>query len=325
MSLETDRKNDDIDLFDLFGRIWRSISSWIMALLQFVLSIVMFLIRRWAYLLAGGLAGVLFTILLKNGFSPVYWSTMDLRTNSISSTEIVGYINRLHSFCLDNNRTALATSLGISEDEAKKIRNIQAFWVIDQNEDENPDLTDFRNIYNVFDTINIRLEDRFAIRAEVYDPADLPVIRDGLVKFVNNNPLFRETNAIRLNQVQEMITRLEYDIRQLDSLQRLKYFEETRSRIPDKTGQMVFLQEQKTQLVYEDIYKLYEKKQKLDTEKNLYSDLITIVNDFTPPGKRHNGLIYYGSYAIPITIAITILILIAVAFRKKISEFLSKY
>ena len=83
---------------------------------------------------------------------------------------------------------------------------------------------------------------------------------------------------------------------------------------------MIFLQEQKTQLVYSDIYNLYEQKQKLEAERDLYKEIITVLSEFSVPAKRDNGLIYYGKYVIPICFLITLLVLIIIANQRKLEE-----
>jgi hypothetical protein len=219
----------------------------------------------------------------------------------------------------------LATCLSINQEKAETIREIEAFWIIDKNNDSIPDFVDYRNKHSVYDTVDVRMKDRFVIKVEVSDPQDLILIRDGILSFVNNNPVFQKKNNLRLDQINEMVARLDYDIKQLDSLQQVKYFEETRNRRPEEGGQMIFLQEQKTQLIYEDIYKLYNIKQKLEQERNLYSGNITIINDFYLPNKRYNGGYYFGKVIIPLFFGLTLSYLILLRNRKKLVEVYKKY
>jgi hypothetical protein len=126
-------------------------------------------------------------------------------------------------------------------------------------------------------------------------------------------------------QNQEMVSRLDYDIIQLDSLQKIKYFEETKNLQPKTGGQIVFLQEQKTQLVYTDIYDLYSRKQALDAERTLYKDIVTVLSDFAIPAKRDNGLVHYGLIIIPLIFLLTVIFLILRTNRKKIRKAFEKY
>jgi hypothetical protein len=105
----------------------------------------------------------------------------------------------------------------------------------------------------------------------------------------------------------------------------VKYFEETRNVKPNSGGQIVFMQEQKTQLVYGDIYALYTRKQELESERDLYKGVVTVLSDFSLPAKRDNGAMYYGKYIIPLVFFITLLLLIILANRIKIGEIYKKY
>ena len=88
---------------------------------------------------------------------------------------------------------------------------------------------------------------------------------------------------------------------------------------------MVFLQEQKTQLVYPDIYTLTARKQGLETERDIYPGIVTILSEFTIPANRVNGVIYYGKRIIPFFFFATILVMIFLANRKRLKEVYKKY
>jgi hypothetical protein len=137
--------------------------------------------------------------------------------------------------------------------------------------------------------------------------------------------LFQQRNKVRLRQNQELLKRLDFDILQLDSLQKVKYFEETRNIKPISGGQIVFMQEQKTQLVYPDIYSLYSRKQQLETERDLYKETVTVLSDFPFPSKRDNGASYYGKYLIPLFFFLTLFILIVLANRRRLEDIFKKY
>jgi hypothetical protein len=118
---------------------------------------------------------------------------------------------------------------------------------------------------------------------------------------------------------------MDYDILQLDSLQKVKYFEETRAMQPKGGGQMIFLQQQTTQLIIDDIYNLYTKKQLLEAERDLYNGLVTILSDFSIPALRVNGGGYYAIRTVPIFFFLALLILIILANRRKLGEVYKKY
>ena len=302
----------------------------------FLISVI-FLLRRWLPLGLSIIAGIVVSYLLKSASVSFYTSDMvfknnlalmDKKTlidNSGTTSEIISKINKLHNFCHDNNLPALSGALSMKPDMAKNISDISAYWIIDQSRDGIPDFIDYRGNHNSADTVNIRMQDRLAIRAIINSPQDLSLVRDGIIRFVSDDSLFQQRNRLRLKQNQDLLGRINYDIIQLDSLQKVKYFEETRNIRPASGGQIVFMQEQKTQLVYGDIYSLYARKQLLESERDLYKGIVTILSDFSLPARRDNGGLYYGKFIIPLFFAIALLILIILANRRKLDEIFKKY
>jgi hypothetical protein len=191
--------------------------------------------------------------------------------------------------------------------------------------DETPDYVDYRDNHNVYDTINVRMADRLDIRVKIKVPQELSLVRDGIISFIERDSLFQQRNRVRTKQNFGLLARLNYDILQLDSLQKIKYFEETKSRQPSGGGQMIFLQEQKTQLIYTDIYPLYSKKQNLEGEIDLYKGIVTVLSDFSLPAIRDNGTLYYAKQIIPLFFCLALIVLILLANRKKLEEIYKKY
>ena len=318
-------KDDEIDLLDLFSRIGRSLSRLIKAIGRAFIIALVFLLKKWLPLSLSLFLGIGASYLLKTITSPLYTSDIVLRNNAILNSDMISYINRLHIFCKEKNYQALSSAISTPLQEVINIKDICAFYIIDQGNDEIPDFVDYQNIHDVYDTFNIRMDDRLDIRVKTRSPNDLFIIQEGIIKFINADSLFQQLNRIRLRQNRELLARLDYDILQLDSLQKVKYFEETRNMQPQNGGQMIFLQEQKTQLVYYDIYSLYERKQLIESEQEFYKDLVTVISGFYFPIKRINGTSYHLKYVIPSFFILTLLILIIITNRKRLKEIYKKY
>ena len=336
-------RDDGVDLLDLFRRIGRTLSCWCKTLGRVFLIITVFLLKRWLPIGLSIALGIGISFFLKFTSPSSYTSDLVLRNNNVelvlgsnnvdlelsrntmSNADMISYINRLKTYCEEGNMTALANSISISKQQVKNISNISAFWIIDKGGDKIPDYVDYNNNHNIYDTVNVRMQDRVDIRVRINSPQELTAVRDGIISFINSDSLFQQRNRVRLRQNKEILARLDIDILDLDSLQKVKYFEETRNRMPQSGGQMVFLQEQKTQLVYLDIYSLYSRKQALESERELYKGIVTVLSDFSIPSKRDNGALYYGKKIIPLFFCITVLILILIANRKKLEEVYKKY
>jgi hypothetical protein len=318
-------RDDEIDLLDLFRRMGKTLNNWLRALGRAFLLTTVFLFKRWLPLGLSVVAGIGASYLLKTTTASFFTSDMILTPNAVASDEMIPYVNRLHMYCSENNTIALSDALSLNAEHINNIIDISAFWIIDKNRDGIPDIVDYKDNHDVYDTINIRMQNRFDIRVKVKTPQELSMLRTGILSFINRDSLFQKKNRLRLRQNSELLTRLNYDILQLDSLQKVKYFEETRNRQPQNGGQMVFLQEQKTQLIYSDIYGLYTTKQHYESEQTLYKDIVTVLSDFSLPAKRDNGGFYYGKKLIPLFFLITLFILVILANKKKLKEVFNKY
>ncbi len=317
--------NDEIDLLDLFRRMGKTISRWAKAISRAFLISVIFLLRRWLPLAISLIAAIGVSYLFKTTSESSYTSDMVARNNAVTNADMIAYINRLHTYCRENNKSALATSLSINPETTKNILDISAYWIIDKGRDGIPDEVDYSDNHNVYDTINIRMQDRFDVRVKIKAPQELTLLQNSIISFVKKDPLFQQKNEVRKRLNQDMLTRLGYDISQLDSLQKIKLQQETKSRLAQSSGQIIFMQDQKTQLVYTDIYQLYAKKQNLESEIDLYPEIVTVLSDFNLPAKPDNGTLFYGKYIIPVFLGLTLLVLIILANRKKLIEVYNKY
>ena len=226
-------RDDEIDLLDLFRRMGKTLSGWFNALGRAFLISVVFLLKRWLPLALSVLLGVGVSYYSKYTSDSSFSADMVLRNNTVSNADMISYLNRLHTFCAENNTPELASSISFKTDEVKIIIDISPFWIIDRGRDGVPDYVDYNNNHNVYDTVNVRMQDRLDIRVKIKSPQALVQVRDGIIKFINSDSLFQQKNRIRLRQNLESIVRFNYDIKQLDSLQYISSIllrQRTRSR-----------------------------------------------------------------------------------------------
>lgn len=323
---ELNRKNDDeVDLTDLFSRLVRSAGKGLNALVKGVLFIFFFLIKNWLVLTGSLVSGIVISFVIKVSAEKFYTSDITLRSNTVPTTEMISYINRLHTFCKEGNFQELASALSVDPEKVQQIKDIKAFWIIDLGNDNIPDHIDLRESHDVLDTINVRMQDRFIIRVKTLIPRELSSIRDGIIHYAEKNQFYLDQNELRLRQADDMLTRIDYEVDQLDSLQKVKYFEESRRLMPKEGGQMIFLQDYQTQLLHNDIAELIRQKQQLETVKTIYADLITVLNDFTPPFKPENGTLYYGKVIIPVIFLLALIIILLVRNRNRLTEAYNNY
>jgi len=319
------RQSDEIDLLDLLRKMFKAIGRGLKTVGRCLLFMIVFLIKKWIPLGLSVIAGVGISFLIMSITEYYYISDLTLRTNAVSNSDMIDYVNKIHTFCKEDNLSEIAQSFSVDDELAKKIKDLQAYWIIDVGNDGTPDYIDLDNNHDAQDTINVRMPRRFVVRVKTIAPQELTKIRDGLFFYINDNDLFRQQNDIRLEQEKEMLDRVNYEIEQLDSLQKVKYFEETRRLSPQKEGQLIFLQELKTQLLHENIYSLFRRKQSYERDLNIYSDVVTLLSDYTSHSKPENGVLYYSNIVIPVLLGLTLLIVVIYDNRKKLKEVLENY
>jgi hypothetical protein len=319
--------NDEIDLLDLFRRMGSTLNRWVKSLGRAFLISIVFLLKNWLPLGLSIIAGVGISFIFKFNSESLYTTDLVLRNNLPAriTTDLVAHMNKLHQYSLENNKEALSEALVLDSESINSLVDISAFWIIDMRRDGNPDFVDYKNKFDLFDTSSVMMLDRLDIRVISKTNQNLFLLRDGLLRYINNDSLFQQRNRLRLKQNSEMIRRLYYDIVLLDSLQKIKYFVETKYIKPQAGGQMIFLQEQKTQLIYTDIQTLYRDKQDLEYVQELFNGITTILSDFSAPSIRLNGFVYYGKVIIPLCFGLVLLILIILANIKKLREVYNKY
>jgi hypothetical protein len=321
--MSANKPENEIDLPELFRRMSRALGRMFQALGTFFIVSVVFLLRKWLPLGLSVIAGLGVAILVWKTTDSYYTSDLALRVNIKPTDEVITYVNRLNTFCRQNEKTLLAEAISLTEQQTSNIQDIEAFWVIDNGNDGVPDYVDYQGKHNVYDTTNTAMDDRFNIRVRINQPQELVNVRNGIIKFINSEPLFQQRNTLRLKQNTEMLARVEYDIVRLDSLQKIIYFAENKN--PKISNQLVFLQEQKTQLLHDDIYRLYNKKQVLEEECAIYTDIVTVLSDFSIPSERDNGGMYYTRIFVPLFFLIALLLVILQANRKKLKEIYERY
>jgi len=318
-------QGNELDLLELSRRIGKGLNRMFRSIGRGILVTTVFLLKKWFPLSISIILGIGLSYLLKLASSSFYTSDITIKSNTVPNADIVLHIDKLHKFCTEGNKKALADALSLDSIKVKDIRDIKALWIIDMGNDGIPDYIDEKGKHNVYDTVNVRMWDRLAIRVKISIPQELSSLREGLFGYISNDSLFRLKNRIRIKQSDELIARLNYDIEQLDSLQKVKYFEETRRNIPQAGGQMVFLQPQNTQLIYSDIYDLYNKKQKAEEDRAIYSDIVTLLSDFTIPFRPENSIMFYGRKIIPAFFILAVILILILDNRKKLMDVYNRY
>ena len=286
---------DEIDLLELFNRMGGGIKRGVLWTYRLILNFLMLIVRKSLWIVAFTIIGLIVAYVLYQVSRRFYSSEMTAISNSINNTYVVGSINLLNDLFKQNNYSIAANYLNIDINRAKEIKSIEAFYTIDINKDGLPDYTDYKWKYNPRDTTK-RLDSYFVIRLEVYDESIFAQVRDGIKNYIYKNKFILDNNNERIRQNKILIETIENEIRKLDSLQKVEYFELPQMQRAT-SNQMVVLNEKDRKLYHEQKLLLEKEKLRLEKDLNINSEPITIVQDFTPLSKAENP---YSKYAMKI-------------------------
>lgn len=325
MSENQDKIHREIDLLDLLARFMNGLKRMFVFLFNGFIFLFVFGIRRIHWLLLFVLIGAGIGY-INYKFAPrFYTSEMIAQPNGFTSIDMSVYINDLHEMCKKGNTEGISNALQLDQNIADNIKDIEAFLFIDLNRDGYGDLTDYKHKYDPKDTAMRIVYNRILIHAQVYNNAAFDEIKNGLFRYIDNNPYLVTVNKLRKQELQALIDQSNEEIRKLDSLQNYEYFVFPEQSQSTQEGQIVFMNEQPTQLYYRDKKSLLETQLQQRKSLELATVPVTVIKDFTQLQMEENPLTKYLIIFGVISGCFGFILLIIIRYWKLIISFLNRY
>ncbi len=310
-------QHDEIDLFDLFSRIGKIFKNLFNSIINILLIMLGFCLRKFWYLLAlviisSGLSLVYY----KMSVDPYYENSMILKSNLKENKQILHYINNLNKNA-DKTKT-LMDAFSIDSIQASKIQSIEAFWFIDQNNDKIPDYIDFNDEFYSLNDTTPKLTNNIYLTLKYTDNDILTKVRKGLLKYINNKPFMNELSSNKKQQLENLKEKLKLELNELDSMQKT-YIENLNfsKEALNKNGQIMFLNEKDIKLFHSDIILLQNQIHSYEKQLLLETEVVTILEDFTPYNEPVKSYIDYNIRFNLVILAFGVIILLIVDQRKR--------
>jgi len=287
----TGNPKDEIDIFEFSSRMWRAFMRFLVGVGNFILAVIVFLIRKSLWIASFTFAGMLMGALLFSVQRTVYVSSLEGVTGGVDNSIVIEHVNLLDQ--VKGNKELLASILGLSIEQAEDIHGIKAFYGIDINGDGRHDFVDFKEAYNPKDTMQYRVPGFVHVRVLLYDESALPAVRESLLRYINYNAYIRTLHHIDSLQSRTLIAELVNEISKIDTLQRARIQKELAQQ--DRGGETVFVlnNEPEVRLFYQDVLLLFNQKLALERNLELYKEPILIVQDFASLEQEHRSLLKY--------------------------------
>ncbi|GHT21634.1 hypothetical protein FACS189430_02020 [Bacteroidia bacterium] len=267
--------SNEIDLFEFCSRLWDVFISFLIKFKDFIISIILFLIRKSLWVVSFALFGGVIGYALYFTTIPVYSSYLVAETGQIKSEVFIDHVNRLSK--LKANSDALSKYLKINAEDAAKISSIKAYYGIDVNKDRGVDYVDFKESYNPKDTSQARVANYLYLRVAVYDEDIFPKLRSGLLHYINDNAYIKMLFEINMQQKGALISELNAEIAKIDSLQHYQ-MKQDKANLKD----ILLTSKPDIKLFYSDLLSLYRQKQDLERDTAVFKAPIAIIQNFTP-------------------------------------------
>jgi hypothetical protein len=319
---EKNQEVKEIDLLELFSLIGKGIKNAFLGLIKAILFVIVFGVKRAHYLLLFAAIGGGIGWIVYSGSQRFYSSELIAQPNGINVSDMVNYINDLNKFCEKNNKPALSYALNLPDTVGKKIKNIEAYFYIDLNGDDQGDIIDFNHSFNAKDSTQKIDDKRFYLKVEVFDNQLFNNVRDGIFYYISANPYLIKLNELRKKELNELISQTEKEILKLDSLQNVDYFKSNSKLSSTNDNRLMFLSEKDKPMYYIDKISLINQKQRYSKELDLATTPITVIKDFTQLSKEENPI---GKYIILFGFWFGVggyLLILIMAYLNKIKEFI---
>lgn len=315
-SKQNTSNQDEIDLLSLFVKLGEFIKKAVIGLINIIGFVLVFLLRKWYYLVIAVILTVVSALILNNISDPYYASDLIMRSNATQNQTIMSSLDKLGNYARAGNYATLSSELNLSLEEARNIKDLETFWYYDIGGDGIFDgiVTD-RTV--LADTSVVKIDSVFILRVAVFSPGILEKLEGSLVNYLDTNPFLKALNKQRLSDLEARLNQTQYEIEKLDSLQKREYYTNT-DDLRQKEGQIVFTSEKTVRTYHTDMFKLLQLKQECLRDIHIYNNVVTITEGFTIPVEPENGILLYARKLIWYFLGLALLLSVIVTYRKKI-------
>ena len=340
-NIKQEQQNSDkeIDLLDIGSKAWKGTKVGVKSLTSFLITILIIIkdfsvffiilsIRKALWVITFLLAGVLFGYVYYNFIrTPYYTSQLEGNSGGVDNSVVINQINNIERMV--GKPELLADFFNLTVEEAKQIRLLKACYGIDMTGDGRPDLVDDKDRYAPRklnpqrDTLISRVPSIFYVKVQLYDESIIPVLRDRILEYINENEYVQRLYEIDKRLSEETVRELEKEIVRLDTLQMVDVMRKAKQKTITFESFETILQlgaEPEFRLLYPEIFALHDRKQELQRVIEIKEKPIIVVNDFAPAQYDERTQNYYVLVFGFIMVVIGYVLAILWSFRKKLRK-----
>ena len=250
--MEKNNEQQELDLFSLLRKIVDFSGNILKKIAGFCGYLLRISFRYYYICLIFLLAAVAYSYYRTSGPRKTYRGELTLGLNDGDVKIYSGMLSSLNRYLLDLDPDGLDRVLQMPEEERGKIGAIDdRFIAVDR------DSTIWQAVITVI----------------MSDPDAFPVIKNALVDHFNNNEYLRSINLARIASLKEQERLLEKDIAEIDSLQKIEYFQGASNEAKILLDQKIVFKTDK-QMFYNDKLRLLKQKETLIRLMSFYLNFL---------------------------------------------------
>ena len=262
ISMGKNNEQQELDLFLLLQKIVDFSYNILKKMAGFCGYLLRIVFKYYYLFLIFILAAVAYSYYKTQGPFKTYEAKFTLSINDGSPDLYLEMTSSLNRYLLDEDPHGLDRILQIPKEEGGNVCGIGNLVIVEPR-----------------DSSSLRI----ILAVIIKDPNTFPTVKKALIDYFNNNDYLKSLNSVRIASLKEREKLLEKDIAEIDSLQRIEYFQKT-NEVDVKLDPKLVLKTNKT-MFYSDKLILLKQKEAVTKELTAKSEIVNLINEF-PPSKK---------------------------------------
>ncbi len=295
MAEHSNEPQRELNLWELFLICIRAIGKALCWLWHLCTNTLRLSLQRWY---------IVFPIIILGIAAGAYYSRQDNRIyrvgamvhlNGVNRTEVNRLYNAL-AFATDgrvNQAQTLASLLGISDEQACKLRKFETWGVIDYKNDSVPDAVDKKNQHDLSDTVNVVMPDYLYLQFQTKRPQEAQQVGEAIIAYLNNNAELQKAYVAYRNVLQRKAEFCRTQIDKLDSLTTAFYFEQAgKGQVQhDRWSSALVVGERSIEVLHPDVLDMIQKTEFAEKQLVMATAPVVPIGNFLMEPKAVNSLL----------------------------------
>ena len=229
---QTPNQEEEIDLKTIFESIWNFFRAIGNFFLRIIIGLRRLTIKRIFLIIVILVIGGIISLGYHLKRTPYYQTSLLLSCSYLNNKLVENSIEKLNKLVDGNNPQGLANELQISTELAKNIIFFEAQPFVPESELVEIEVLEEKlknlripteEINLIVNQIRIQNQNAYQITVSVLDPEVLGDLENPLVKYFRENPYIKRRVDINRTNLEEQKSKLEDELKQIDSLKRVLY------------------------------------------------------------------------------------------------------